>query len=292
MGARYVGDIQELCELVTPGTAIVTNVGVAHTETMGDQESIALEKGTLVENVEPGGLAILNADDPRVNAMSSRNMVANFVRVGIDNTEADLVASDISYSIEGASFVVTDKETGASFPFKTQLLGRHNIMNILLAVAVGRSMDLRLRQMAHAVAQLEPVEHRLKLRNEGPILILDDAFNSNPVGAQNAVEILGQFKSGRRIVITPGMVELGEIQRDENEAFGRAMASNADLVLLIGPKQTAPILSGLLDAGFAPDRVHTFRALAEAQDFLKGFVRPGDVVLYENDLPDQYDEAA
>lgn len=292
MGARYVGDIQELCDLVTPSTAIVTNVGVAHTETLGPQESIALEKGTLVENVEVGGLVVLNADDPFVDAMASRTHAAEILRVGIDNTKADLLASDISYSNEGATFTVSDTNSGESQQFTSQLLGRHNIMNLLVAIAVGQSMGLRLRQMAHAVKQIEPVDHRLKLREEGPILVLDDAFNSNPVGAKNAVEILGQFRSGQRIIVTPGMVELGAIQEKENEAFGRAIAANADYVLLIGPNQTAPILRGLLDEGFEQDRISTFVSLADAQEYLKEIMQPGDVVLYENDLPDQYDEAA
>ena len=292
MGARYLGDIQELCDLVTPSIAIVTNVGVAHLETMGSQDNIELEKGTIVENVEPGGLAILNADDPRVNGMSARTHVANIFRVGIENTDADLVASDISYSREGASFVVTDRSDGTRQTFRSKLLGRHNIMNLLLAIAVGRAMDLRLRQMAHAVAQMEAVDHRLKLRDEGLITVLDDAFNSNPIGARNAVEILGQFRDGKRIIITPGMVELGDIQDEENEAFGRSIAENADVVMLIGPKQTAPIRRGLVDAGFPEDAIHTFNSLAEAQRYLGEIADKGDTVLYENDLPDHYDEAA
>ncbi|WP_272481769.1 glutamate ligase domain-containing protein, partial [Rhodothermus marinus] len=190
---------------------------------------------------------------------------------------------------EGTRFVVRD-ETGTEQVFQTRLLGRHNVLNILLALAVGRIFGLRLRQMAHAVAQLRPVEHRLQLRREGPITVIDDAFNSNPVGARNALEILGQFRTGRRIVVTPGMVELGAREAEENRALGRFMAQHVDLAVLIGPRRTLPIQEGLREAGFPEDRIRVFRSLFEAQDFLKTYLQPGDVVLYENDLPDQYDE--
>ncbi|MDX1429771.1 MAG: cyanophycin synthetase, partial [Rhodothermales bacterium] len=168
----------------------------------------------------------------------------------------------------------------------------HNIANILMGVAVGVLMGLRVRQIAHAVAGIAPVEHRLQLRREGPITVIDDAFNSNPVGARNAVEILGQFNSGRRVIVTPGMIELGDIEYEENRKFGEAIASNADVAVLVGPQRTAAIADGLAASGFPVDNVHVFRSLFDARDFLEQYLRAGDVVLYENDLPDQYDEAA
>lgn len=153
-------------------------------------------------------------------------------------------------------------------------------------------MGLRLRQMTHAVAAIQPVEHRLQLRKEGAITVIDDAFNSNPVGAHNAVEILGQFTTGRRVIVTPGMIELGDIEFEENRRFGEAIAQNADLAILIGPERTTAIAQGLAAQNFPKDQVQVFRSLFEARDFLKQYLREGDVVLYENDLPDQYEEAA
>ena len=165
-------------------------------------------------------------------------------------------------------------------------------MNILFAIAVGRAQGLRLRAMAHAVKGMPPVEHRLKLRREGDIWILDDAFNANPVGARNAVDVLSRFDSGRRIIITPGMVELGDKQDEENEAFGSYMADRIDVALLVGHRQSKPIRDGLLSSGFSENAIHTFASLSEAQNHLRTFQRAGDIVLYENDLPDHYEEAA
>ena len=289
MGARYRGDIAELCQIAPPDVGVVTAVGVAHLETMGPIENIALEKGTLVERLKEGGVAVLNVDDPRVADMASRTL-GKVWRVSTEgHPDADVVASDVRYGRDGARFTVRD-ETGQTALFKTKLLGQHNVLNILLGVAVGREMGLRLRGIAHAVARVEPVEHRLALRQEGAVTVIDDAFNSNPVGAKNAVEILGQFDTGRRVVITPGMIELGERQWEENRAFGEHIARHADLAVLVGSRQTQPIQEGLRAGAFPEEQTKVFPSLFDAQAFLKSYLREGDVVLYENDLPDQYDE--
>jgi len=150
-------------------------------------------------------------------------------------------------------------------------------------------MGLRLRQMAHAAERIEPIEHRLQLRERGDITIIDDAFNSKPVGARNAVEILGKMDGGRRVIVTPGMVEMGEQQWTANKTFGTHIAEHGiDLAVLIGDEQTAAIREGLTDANYPEEHVKVFPSLFEAQDFLKQHLRSGDVVLYENDLPDQY----
>jgi UDP-N-acetylmuramoyl-tripeptide--D-alanyl-D-alanine ligase len=288
-GIRYPGDMDELCDIAAPDASVVTTVGVAHLETMGTQDRIAAEKGKLVERTSAEGPAVLNVDDERVAAMAERAQGPVW-RVSTEgHPDADITAANIEYDTTGTAFDVTD-DTGSTASFQTQLLGRHNVLNVLLSVAVGRSMGLRLRQMAHAARRLEPVEHRLQLRERGEVTIIDDAFNSNPVGARNAVEILSEMGDGRRVIVTPGMVELGDRQWEENEALGRFTAQHdLDLVVLVGEDQTAPIREGLSAARFPDERVQVFDSLSEAQDFLKRYLQPGDVVLYENDLPDQYE---
>ncbi len=293
MGMRYAGDIRELCEIVRPTVAIVTSVGVAHLETMGSIEAIAAEKGSLLREMVPGGTAVLNGDDPRVTTMTGREGRA--LRVSLDpHSGADFVATEVRYGASGMTMTVRETATGETATLTTRLLGAHNATNVLLGVAVGRSMGIRLRALAAAATRLTPVAHRLALREENGITVLDDAFNSNPVGAKGALEVLGQMAgggtTGRRVVVTPGMVELGERQELENRAFGREMARHADLAVLVGPRQTAPIRAGLADAGFPDEKVVVVKSLFEARDFLATWQRPGDAVLYENDLPDQYAE--
>ncbi len=288
MGARYPGDIQELCDLVQPDIGIITNVGVAHLESMGSVDAIEKEKGTLVENVSADGTVILNMDDPRVARMATRTE-ATVVGVGTKTQGANVWATDVRYDKDGAHFVA-HSTSGDSASFTTALLGDHNISNILLAIAVGSQFGLRMRQMAHAVKNLKPVRHRLELKNIGEYTILDDAFNSNPIGAANALHVLDSFDTSLKIVITPGMIELGELQHEKNFEFGKQIAQVADKVILVGPKQTKPIQDGLEAERYDTANLTVVRSLTEAQNTLRTIVQTGAVVLYENDLPDQFAE--
>ncbi|MEQ9308315.1 MAG: UDP-N-acetylmuramoyl-tripeptide--D-alanyl-D-alanine ligase [Balneolaceae bacterium] len=287
MGARYKGNIQELCDIAKPDISIITNVGVAHLETFGSQEIIASEKGKLVDNLEAGGVAILNADDPLVAKMGENRPEITRILVGLDLGE--IQSGEISYDTSGSSFEVTfgdEKEE-----FKTRLLGAHNVQNMLLAIGTAHHLGIRPKTMAIATKNIEPVEHRLELKQQGDLFIIDDAFNSNPVGAKNAVEILGQFKTGRRIIITPGMVELGDIEYEENKKFGNAIAeANLDLVILVGEERAKPIQEGIEEQAESTENVKVVNSLFEANDIAREFAKAGDVILYENDLPDVYNE--
>jgi UDP-N-acetylmuramoyl-tripeptide--D-alanyl-D-alanine ligase len=287
MGARYPGDIRELCDIAQPDVAVLTSIGVAHLETMGSEEAIVRTKAELVECTAAGGPVVANGDDAKVVSIAAR-AGGPVTYVSTERDDVDLCAKDIRYDVEGCHFRVIDRN-GEEADMQSTLLGRHNVTNILLALGVGRLYGLSLRQMKHAVGRLEPVPHRLNLRKEGEITVIDDAFNSNPVGARNAIEILSQFRTGNRIVVTPGMVELGARQESENRSFGEFMAGRVDLIVLVGRKQTAPILEGLVSRNFDRRRIEVVESLAEGQRLLSERLRPGDVVLYENDLPDHYD---
>ena len=150
--------------------------------------------------------------------------------------------------------------------------------------------DEALDQVAGGMSKLEPVEHRLQLiKGNGGVTVIDDAFNANPAGAKAAMEVLGAF-TGRRICVTPGMVELGAEEAHLNREFGKQMAAACDIAVLIGIKRTVPIYEGLLEAGFEADNVLRVDTLAEATDFINKVSRAGDVILFENDLPDNYNE--
>lgn len=289
MGIRRPGDMQELCNIVQPDIAVVTSVGMAHLETMGSIDEIAREKSELLRCLRDDGTTVLNEDDARVSAMAEPTQPGVWRVSAKGSPEACITAKNISYGPDGAGFVVRD-DTGEERMFATKLLGEHNVVNILLGVAVGRALNLRLRQIVYAVERLEPIEHRLQLRQHGRITVIDDAFNSNPIGARNAVEILGQFNTGRRIIVTPGMIELGERQYAENKRLGEHIADHVDLALLVGGDQTRAIQDGLESRRFPSDQWRVVKTLSEAQSYLKTYLRPGDIVLYENDLPDQYDE--
>lgn len=287
MGARYQGNIQELCDIAKPDISVVTNVGVAHLETFGSQDVIAREKGRIVDNLDSGGVAVLNADDPRVSKMGNDRTEIDRIMVGLDHGQ--IKATDIRYNTSGMTFNVTLGDETESF--QTKLLGAHNAQNLLLAIGIGHHFGLRLKTMAIATSKIEPVEHRLELKQNGDLTIIDDAFNSNPVGAKNAVEILSQFDSGKRIIITPGMIELGDIEEEENYKFGQAIGkANLDLVILVGEERVKPIQEGIRVEDSASLNVRIVNSLFEANELIRKIAQPGDVILYENDLPDVYNE--
>ena len=176
-----------------------------------------------------------------------------------------------------------------SIECETRLLGEHNIQNILLAATVCLYLGLSLKQIAHGIARLEPVEHRLQLIPSPGVTVIDDAFNSNPNGAKAALRVIKGFE-GRRIIITPGMVELGEGEEGFNRDFGKQMAGSVDVAILVGQRHTQPIADGLREAGFPNDQIHVVASLDEAAALLRTIGQPGDVALFENDLPDNYSE--
>ncbi|MEX1063233.1 MAG: UDP-N-acetylmuramoyl-tripeptide--D-alanyl-D-alanine ligase [Balneolaceae bacterium] len=293
MGARYEGNIRELCSIARPDVAVLTNVGKAHMETFGSREAIIREKSTLAKEVKPEGILVLNADDEAVASMAGLNKNAEVIFSGIQ--KGSVRASDIAYDENGTTFTLLfQKKPGKVIQQKIsmKLLGLHNVRNFLLAAAVADKFSIRAGTIALAAEQLEPVEHRLEMKRQGGLLIIDDAFNSNPVGAKNAVEILASFGSGRKIIITPGMVELGDIQDEENGKFGEAIGEAAlDLVILVGNVQTRPIHEGIRKVqGGSDENVRIAASLFEANSIIRDYARDGDVILYENDLPDVFDE--
>jgi UDP-N-acetylmuramoyl-tripeptide--D-alanyl-D-alanine ligase len=287
MGARYEGNIDELCDIAEPDIAVVTNVGVAHLETFGSQDAIARTKSTLVRRLKPNGTAVLNGDDRRVAAMADLRDDISVIKTGLES--GSIRSTQISYNHQGTQFKISqDDEVEA---FNTRLLGAHNVQNMLLAVGVAKCFNIRLKTMAVAARDIEPIEHRLELKKEGDITIINDAFNSNPTGAKNAVEILAQFDSGRRVIITPGMIELGELEDEKNREFGRQIGrAKLDLVVLVGKERTASIRKGINETQLPEDRVKVVGSLFKANELMRDYVQAGDVVLYENDLPDSFDE--
>lgn len=287
MGARYEGNIQELCDIAQPDISVVTNVGVAHLETFGSQEVIAREKGALVDNLPQGGVAILNADDIYVSKMGEGRSDIKRILTGLSSGEIN--GSDVSYNTEGTSFQIEVGEVTEQI--QTRLLGSHNVQNMLLAIGVAHHLGIRVKTMVLGAINIEPIEHRLELKKAGEYYIIDDAFNSNPVGAKNAVEILAQFNSGRRIIITPGMVELGEIEYSENQKFGETIGkAKLDKIILVGEERAEPILKGIRATENGEENIIVVNSLFEANDILRAYLQSGDIVLYENDLPDVYNE--
>ena len=292
MGAYRQGEIRDIAALARPHIGVLTAIGPQHLERFGSIETIEKAKFELLEALPADGIAVINNDDPRVRRLAEDLRGPEVCRYGLDSTagDLDLAADSIEHGPEGLTFALVDRE-GKRVTVRTRLIGLHNVSNILAAATVARAANVSLREIAGAIGRLQPVPHRLEVHTGADgVTIIDDAYNSNPVGAFNALDALAAFKTGRRILVTPGMVELGAEQDAQNEQLGAKAAGVCDYVILVGKSQTAAIQRGLDGAGFAADHVVAAKNLTDGLEALKGIVRTGDVVLFENDLPDLYDE--
>lgn len=290
MGARHVGDIKELIDLVHPTIGLLTSVGEQHLETFGTIETVADTKFELIEGLPENGAAFFASDGAWVDRLYERAACEKYL-TGTQGMGLDMKAEDITVGAQGSVFMLCDKRTGEKVECRTKLLGRHNIGNIVLACAAARHLGLTMDEIARGVARIEPVEHRLQLLSgANGMTIIDDAFNSNPVGARAALDVLSAFEGRRRVVVTPGMVEQGAQEAEINRRFGAQMASRCDEVILVGKKHTLPIVEGLRAGGMDAEHIHVTASLEEATAVLGQIGHAQDVVLFENDLPDNYNE--
>ncbi|MBI2903578.1 MAG: UDP-N-acetylmuramoyl-tripeptide--D-alanyl-D-alanine ligase [Candidatus Methylomirabilis oxyfera] len=284
------GEIREVCEFLRPKLGILTAVGVQHLERFGTPERIAETKYELIASLPSDGVAIMNADDPgclplidRARREGRRTILYG---IGEDARTLDVRGKNIKTSSRGSAFCV-QTEAGTAL-LETKLLGNLNIANILGAVAAALECGVTLEEIRAGVGSLTPAPKRLEVREEGGLVKLIDVANANPRGAQMALDVLGQFGGGARILITPGLVELGRIEDEENRRLGRAAAAVCDYVVLVGPTQTLSLREGLREGGFSESRVLVVRHSDDVADCLRDIVRQGDILLYENRLPDTY----
>lgn len=283
MGADKVGEIQFLSRFIQPQYGIVTSIGPQHLNTFKTLDNIIREKMSLIENLPVHGVGILNNDNEYIRTYSIQNS-CKIVRYGID-TAADYQAVDIQYSPTGSHFKVLHENQ--THEFSTRLLGKHNIANILGAIALGRELKLSWEQLQHAVKQVNYIEHRLQLKKINGFNYIDNAFNSNPEGSKMSLEVLSRMP-GHRTIITPGMIDLGHQQDAYNKAFGAMMKGQVDTVILVGQQQTQAIRQGLVESGFDMDQVIVVDHVKQAFQYIESHARLGDITLLENDLPDAF----
>ncbi len=286
MGARHVGDIKELCDIAAPSMGIITSVGPQHLETFHSIENVKKTKFELADALPADGTIFLNMEDANIRTHAG-NVKSRMISYGLSDTW-DYYATDISASSKGTTFTVHTPNSGCE-TFTTHMVGAHNVINIVGAMAVCCELGIPLAKLKGQVRKLEGVPHRLQLIRRNGITIIDDAFNSNPTGANAAIDALSLF-DGCKILVTPGMVELGEKQEELNKAFGAYAARVCDYVMLVGKKQTQPIYEGLISAGYPEDRIYVADILQDA--LAKAYAADSEgkekVILLENDLPDNF----
>ena len=292
MGARYVGEIKEDCDLVHPHHGLITSIGPQHLDTFESMENIQKTKFELADAVPDGGILFLNGDNEYIaeeleRRKGSRPLYDNPVMYHSQKIGSGYYASDIVITNHGTDFTVNAPD-GESERFSMKLVGMHNVINVMGAIAVAHEFDIPLSELRIPVRRIQSVPHRMEMKNHGDVTIIDDAFNSNPIGSKAAVETLA-IMDGMRILITPGMVELGEDEAEYNRKFGTYAADCCDRIFLVGRKHTEPIKEGILSKGFPEKHLEVFDKVEDA--ISRAYAVKTDkhkYILLENDLPDNY----
>ena len=285
MGAKQRNDIKEICDLVHPSIGIVTAVGEMHLETFKSVENIQDTKFELINSLAANGLGVINWDSEYIKNYNGIVSPCKVIRYSTKG-EGDYNASDIKYGANGVSFTLDNGEK-----YNSHLLGAGNLLNILAAVAVADHLGVPANKQKNAISRLQPVEHRLSMKVANGITVLDDAYNSNPQGARMALEVLKNFavgKDNKRIVITPGFVEMGVRQAEANRGLGEVIASSCDYAIVVNATNREAIKEGIEKGRMDCGKVFYADSLNQAHAHLAQILRAGDVVLYENDLPDNF----
>ncbi|MCH5163233.1 MAG: UDP-N-acetylmuramoyl-tripeptide--D-alanyl-D-alanine ligase [Clostridiales bacterium] len=276
MGARYKGDIKELCDIVSPTYGIITAIGDMHVATLKSRAGVADAKYELAESLPSDGFLVLNGYNADCAALSERTAPCETLVTG-----DGIAYKDLTIDGNGTSFTLVID--GSEYKVTTALLGAHIAELTCLCAAVAVKLSVTPEKIVSAVEGMSPVEHRLQLIKGGAVTVIDDAYNSNPVGAKNALDVLKCFDA-KKIIITPGFVELGAIEKDSNIELGKNIADVCDYAYLVGSRAD-DIKKGAVDAGMLESTVCVFDSRDEAVKSLETIA--GDkVVLFENDLPD------
>ena len=284
MGAKYVGDIKELCEIAEPRIGIISSIGVQHLDTFGSLENIVSTKLELFDYLTAtGGKTVLNGDCALI-----RDSIKPDKGIIFCGKNGDIGISDVTADERGTSFTVSIKG-GESFPMTVNLLGEHNVSNVATAIAVALELGMTPDEIKRAARKIKCAPHRLELKSMGNGVIIDDAYNANPAGTKAALAALALFKDHCKIIVTPGMVELGTDPDSFNKALGSDAAAVCDYIFLVGKYSSHVIRSGALEAGFPEERIFIYDRVEDAINAARTAVTDKPrAILLENDLPDNY----
>lgn len=287
MGEHYQGDVEELCKLAAPDISIVTGINEAHLERMGNMETVISTIFEIVSGTKPGGTIVINGDD--------ENVVGNFKKyIWPDHKVVQYQRSNIKNQNFKEDVLGWEAESVEVGNFKIHLLGEYILGVVDAVIKVGLELGLSTEEIKKGLENIKPVSHRLQPSlSGGNILVIDDAYNGNSEGVKEAVKTLSRFENRRKIYITPGLVETGASTKAVHVEMGRQLAEVADVVILIKNSVTPFIQEGI--NGSTKSQVPStnpaiilFNTAQEAHAGLKDILKPGDVILFQNDWGDQY----
>lgn len=301
MGAYGIGSIRRLCELTPPKLGIITGVGMAHYERFQSLDNVMAAKFELAEAVhEAGGKTIVNAGAIPAALLETREIGPEELvlcgRAGEkDEGGAPAIAlTRVEETQRGLemTLVIAAPEGAKEITLNAPVWGAHQAENIMLAVAAVLELGFPVETIQASLRTLKQVRHRLEVtRSKTGPWVIDDAYNSNPVGFAAALQTLNILSrdGGRRVLITPGMVELGTEHDRQHRELGWEAGRVTDLALVVTPDRIPTFIEGFEESMSEWAELKTFATQAEAEDWYKANANPKDVVLFENNLPDLFE---
>ncbi|MGZ5441432.1 MAG: UDP-N-acetylmuramoyl-tripeptide--D-alanyl-D-alanine ligase [Thermoanaerobaculia bacterium] len=275
MGMNHAGEIAEIAGLMRPNIGVYTNIAPVHIEFFGTIEKIAAAKRELLENLAPNGTVVVNNDNEHVVRISS-DFEGRKVSYGVEH-DAQYRATNIrERGLLGTRFTLVAE--GAERELELVLPGRHNLDNLLAAIATARAVGISWEGIERGVRDVKPAYHRGVILPWKGATIYDDTYNSNPYALKRTLELMTQAEATRRIAVIGDMLELGEQELQFHRDAGRAIPKSIDVVVGVG-KRTQALLDGAREAGFADDALHHFDDAQQAGEFLVNAIREGDLVL-------------
>lgn len=286
MGATHIGDIKEICDIVEPKIGIITAIGPQHLESFKSIDNIIQTKFELMDSVtKNNGITFLNYNN---EYLAKQDLNKNILTYGVDNENLDYNSFNLTSSSRGLSFTLSSNKSKEKLEFKTKLIGKHNVINLTGAIGVANYLGIPLNKIVNSVREIKNVEHRLELIPHGNLNIIDDSYNSNPISSKSALDTLAEFE-GTKIIVTPGLIELGKDEEKYNFELGKYMVNICDYIFLVNSKSAKYILEGINSMNFNEDKIFIVNTPQEAMQHISQLnINNKVTVLLENDLPDNY----
>ena len=307
MGEHYSGDVEDICNITKPEVVVITGINEAHLERMKNLDTVTATIFEAVSHSKPKALVVLNGDDA--------NVVAHYKEyVWPDHQVEQYKVGDLKAKAFNTEKLCWEAEFKGIGKVDVWLLGEYILADVQAAIKIAKNLGMDDEDIKKGISKILPIEHRLQpLKSGSDILVIDDSYNGNPDGVREAIKVLGKFTNRRKVYITPGLVEMGKASEVIHRNIGKQLASVADVVILIKNSVTPWIEEGVLssrrhsegvqkaeefqqqeilrsaqdDAGRRPEIVW-FDTAQEAHVNLGKILKPGDVIVFQNDWGDSY----
>jgi UDP-N-acetylmuramoyl-tripeptide--D-alanyl-D-alanine ligase len=275
-GTNHPGELEPLIKMIRPDYGVITSIGREHLEYFGDLAGVAQEEGELAALLPPTGTLVVSGDDPWTGALLERTRAA-VIKVGLKGGN-HWQASDLRLDTQGVTFGVTGPKPEFSGTFRVRLLGRHQAVNALFAIALGAEFGLHREQIQRGLEECRPAKMRLELWELNGIRVLDDAYNANADSMGIALQTLQDLPcKGRRVAVLGDMAELGAYSDAAHQEVGQRAAELGVGQLFVVGKMAGVMARGARNAGL--NRVLEFAEVETAANAVKQFLKSGDVVL-------------